>query len=1102
MNDLHQQLRELIDIQDVDALKQFLQENPTLDLNRITLSGASALWYAVFPEDNKPISNEICIALLHSNRLDLSQRYGELRLSSYLFNELVPGEQGERVFPQWYAHVSIHEEQFERLEVEENLNNNERLRQFIADEQNTHDSAIMEAIDESVVRLYQRYGQKMAQPHTLKEVLKEFNSLLKTQSIKVSSGVRSNAKSALKRIIRDQETRRTYHLAQDKDLSLKLDEVLALVYLALCDKDPTHFVLDVEMSENEILNRKIRLIQQLAQTEVEYPTGPACWMGTRNQTVATLDMTHLDVVISQRQPLTSEILEMRFDAFSIDSLKKLEKTNPDFFKKYTYYRVFQNTLLGFRGDETEIPTEITDWEAEKVKLFFDTLNQENNNLQPTLQMATETLEAVRKARDYLNVNAFSLLEELQYFASWLNPDHPFHALAGSFKAIFDSESSLEEQLAQLKQNTSAQTHYETLHNFLTIKRKVVYNNTISVRKKNGSIEQRTIVGERDIYPKKLLEAIDYFIQFTRLITRKPESGSSSQKAELSALYQPIWIISLAEIVKERREKPSPELIHQIVCELFILQFPEMQKWFSSMPERLQMQFITQLFEQDKSTLNKESIAEESLAFAIRTGHFKGLTINKGVIIRDKDFRGINLQTVDLTQISFENCNLNLTGIERNPSASIVPILDKNSLNLNIAFEQQPSAELVRWFISFIGQKPQVISILVKAFEERIIATEDIVHALEKLHQFKKECLKSSNVLFTALRSQDAYNFLLPTLAQNEGFDTKVIWQNIVFIIDTQAFDIYKKLCIFDNEETMRLAFENFSPPECSWDDLKWNNVLTDLSRCKASVSELSTRLTRLNNFYQKVTGSEKPVWELLKNLTGGERFLDACYLTFPDFFISLILKPSDTNFYFSGRCYAFFKYLPPNEFKSFFSSLDEDGINDLLEEIIEGTSSWVPVLLLDGQKMAIILPGLLSAYSLELSPQLVRQLKNNELFKSLLPHETLKLTLEKLTQIYGHAVTLCAEGENEKGALLIEFVKAQLVYLNGDLNEPMPFKDFSQAEHRILNEHSNLRRIIHFFNPSIPTTKGQQLIESYKNELKQSGFVINQEPSMTLANIH
>ncbi|WP_454781344.1 DUF5617 domain-containing protein [Legionella sp. WA2022007384] len=70
---LYSQLCTLIDAQEPNQLVEFLSENPHLDLNHITPTGCSALWFAMYPKENKQPSEEIIRLLIESKRVDTSQ---------------------------------------------------------------------------------------------------------------------------------------------------------------------------------------------------------------------------------------------------------------------------------------------------------------------------------------------------------------------------------------------------------------------------------------------------------------------------------------------------------------------------------------------------------------------------------------------------------------------------------------------------------------------------------------------------------------------------------------------------------------------------------------------------------------------------------------------------------------------------------------------------------------------------------------------------------------------------------------------------------------------------------------------------------------------
>lgn len=1108
MNESQQKLRQLIDNQDAVALTKFLQETPELDLNHISPGGVSALWYASFPPVDKQLSKEIFNALFDTKRVDVTQMYFGKTLFQFHSTPLRYVINDGGILPEngWFPRaILVEEQQYERpavpIETYGDPDNHAELRQFIRDEQSTHHSLVVKAIDESVVRLYQRYSEQITNPVNFQGQFKELHAFLGTLVNILPAKVFHNAQKAITRIVKDQKTKRDYHVSETQVKALRLDEVLALAYLALCDENPAHFVMGADMSASEILNRKVRLFRHLAQTEVEYGDSSACWMGTRNQIVATLDMTHIDVIIAQKQPLTPGILEMRFDVYSRDTLKNLEKTNPLLFQQYVFYKVFQHTPLGFQGEEEDIPKEMQDWETPKVALFFDVLHQENVGLPPDLQMPMDTFSAIREARNYLNRDAYPQIHELRYLANWLSPDNILHSLCTSLEASFHQPGSLEEKLIALKEVLKTQIDYDVLHTFLTTKRKIYYKDTISVRKKDGTTAIKTISGEREVYPQETLDAIEYFKQFFVFVTQTPQSSISPSSTHVtSSFYQQVWLTILQELLKEKLNSPSSALIHLIVREVIFSKYPDLRAWLSSLPDHLQMRFITQLMENEVSlddTHSQELIWQTALEFSLQEGYFEGLKINKKIIFRDKDFRGIDFQTVDLQHVTFENCNLNLTGIENNPSVNLLNVLQYNTLDVSLVVGKCSSAALIHWLIPRLDKIPRAQSVLFKAFKQRLIAPEDIVLALEKLKETTPNLLKTKDIMFFSFRSQAAYDWLISHCVEHYAMDKQTLWKEMIINVKYAHFHPEDLICLFDDEATLELALENFPHLEY-WDQLDWKNIFYCLSEKWGRVGYCSKNnafLVSLNTIYQEATGSKEP---LLAFITEGMfhradlNFWEACSHCSSDFLILKInelIKKKCPDFSYSGDenfINCMFKFLPASQFKSFFSTLKDYQIEAFFDAMVEGQKSWVQPLLLNQDKMGIILPKLIEEYSLEFVPHLVRCFKNIEGFKTVLPNTDLKNCLDKLTQIYEHALNLGAGGEIEKSMLLIKFVKAQLVYLNGNLIEPMPFQQFSPEEDRILNGRATMRRVVQFFYP-IVLTKSQGLISSYKKELTDSG---------------
>lgn len=145
----HIELRTLIDNHNAASLRAFLTTHPDLDLNNISQNGASALWWALTPPQGTSVSQEIIQALIESNRIDPTIKFNNLRWNDiYLSDEINQS-------------IRQYENQYVRL-VHRQVQQEARLANLVADKQNTHDSTIVTAIDQSKRNYYNEISRTLS----------------------------------------------------------------------------------------------------------------------------------------------------------------------------------------------------------------------------------------------------------------------------------------------------------------------------------------------------------------------------------------------------------------------------------------------------------------------------------------------------------------------------------------------------------------------------------------------------------------------------------------------------------------------------------------------------------------------------------------------------------------------------------------------------------------------------------------------------------------------------------------------------------------------------------------------------------------------------
>ncbi|MBA2709710.1 MAG: hypothetical protein H0U57_03850 [Tatlockia sp.] len=150
MSALKKILINLIENQDVDGLKNFLVENPSIDLNNVTPNKLSALWIALCPKPPKLPSYEIIQRIMEGFQVDPSQLYNGQTVRSYY-------TQSMHKFSNIYNLLEHYEDNYgyQRL-FARNIDANE-LQRFANHEQNVHSAVVEDAVKRSASSLHQRY---------------------------------------------------------------------------------------------------------------------------------------------------------------------------------------------------------------------------------------------------------------------------------------------------------------------------------------------------------------------------------------------------------------------------------------------------------------------------------------------------------------------------------------------------------------------------------------------------------------------------------------------------------------------------------------------------------------------------------------------------------------------------------------------------------------------------------------------------------------------------------------------------------------------------------------------------------------------------------
>ncbi|MDP3559433.1 MAG: hypothetical protein Q8R79_03675 [Legionellaceae bacterium] len=647
-------LRSLIDAQDVTSVKQFVIDHD-INLNNVTSTGLSALWWVLMPPEGKTISEDL-VHYLREKQVDITQHHRGKDIRS-LFIESNSSKNSEALkkalsqYWDYYGHQNL-----ENIVIPYQapvVTATTPLAQF----QDTHNSVVVRLIDTAVVQLYQHYA-----PHNSNNILpwdKSFDDFLKNSQTVLGKDFYL-ASNAITRIQKDTTTR-SYTLSTKplEIVDLTNSQVLMLLYKAVCDQNAQSFAIGSDMSKKGQAERKILLLRHLIQSQKEYgDNSPACWMGTRNQMVSALDSVHVKVSISTHVPISPAIIGYKYDQFCKTKLTE-HAASGTFLYEYLFYYVLSGLPTGDNANnaldddpEKNIP-ETLKKAIQRIKQDFkDSLSAEFISLNPKDKNTVEQYYTGIAESFGVSIALAPKLLLLQKLAQ----------AARSTPSLFPIQTALEKLMTEIKNDPSALTE----ERLLQIQKEAADAFTLSSLPENSSCDPLTAAYLTLQNQEQQQEMLPYL-----------------GKAYLEHILQ-----------AEGTPFPLPESVGVQALMVYISEkIPNVGPWLQTLPENYRNALIQQWI--DKKYLPfieglQENILEDAFQFGLFNGQLKNFKIEKPISIKNQDFRGIDLSTLDLTHIRFENCDLRLSDIEHNPTLKLEHLQDKNTLD--------PS-----WFFTFCNQ---------------------------------------------------------------------------------------------------------------------------------------------------------------------------------------------------------------------------------------------------------------------------------------------------------------------------------------------------------------------------------------------------------------
>ena len=774
MREAHEELRKLIDAQDATALNDYLTANPDLDLNKVTANGCSALWYAVNPQKGKKISDDVIKVLITTNRVDPTIAYSGLKLSAQ--SDLIKHYEGQYAGRNPRQNVAAPDNQ---------------LQLIAEDAQNTHNSVVVAAIDASIVKLAERYG--VPTPAEIQAEITKLDALIKNISEKLTAKINAltakspkieqegrelNSLNALKKSLDDSIFKnatlavnrinantitRPYNV-KGVNYSLTNAAVLALMLRAAADQAEDAFVKGATQSDNETMERQICLIKNLAKTQTEYSAGnPACWMGTRNGMVSSLDKIHGDIAISDDSALTPELIVMKYRAYCKTAIENLEKGNNTLFYDYLKHYPLRDLPGGFNGGNTDIPANASEWVQATQAGFLKAIEEENRsngkqfpenelagcpcdikigelddneknlcgqgrkifftNVEDIFRLHYRDTEGSYQTIDLTGKNNSELIKlskstnsdetqkELRKIARGLGATMPISAVATNLfedltytdadlknphRSLYDAGITALNELVILLGLADSQV--KTVQGLLPKEK-------IKVCAEKGE-NNETIEAKISKLKKTLIDDVNLALLYAKITTPINDEKNTENSAvsgvktvldnlnedDKNSLLKAYWPEILDSFIENTSTKPPEKILWEIVQKGLEKNIPVLSSWLAGLPDDIRFKFLLEISNKlyiSNFEKHKNNIKEEALQLASDSGYLKNFTFDETYTVTERDLRGSDLSDIDLSKITFKNCNLCLTGIEEKLSeAQLITLIENgNVFNAHVLEEK-------------------------------------------------------------------------------------------------------------------------------------------------------------------------------------------------------------------------------------------------------------------------------------------------------------------------------------------------------------------------------------------------------------------------------
>ena len=659
--DKYSELRGVVDSQDINALRNFIADNQALNYDNISPNGASILWWALMPTEEKDISLDLVEMLLNYIKADgnalcnPTQPFaGYNRPIDYIENgvqvALEPLEEALRRAENNYV-APVHA-----------ANPLQDLAAIANDDQSAHNPLITLVVHANVARLHQHYSHDKgialdgelvaASKKEISDFAKVCADFSKEKAVQIQSGLNFCFTNSSKFTVHPNEN------TSQAEIALSLGELATLVWLAAKEDDASllpknNEVAETNETESALQSRKKAILECFCEIATAYGAyGMSCESGA---------FTRLGMILAAQHNLV----------LSFDKTKPI--TGPQ-----ARQVIFQ--ALGARLDNL-----LQENEAQYLSVIrYLALEKSDSNDAKEYQLFINTIKPLVSAElSKMNIDGKEIENNLSVIDNGEDSDYP---LSGSKKSIYLKELMVFFE----KNNIPSEYFYEKMPVDALIDGaiKQVSQNLMAYQPFIDWLQQYNIILEDKSDASFISGFISTWLEQNRLQDEvlslttftNPNSEfyfdkATPEKQKITACAQPIVLLALFNFKKST----------------LIDNNPEQEMWLNSLANQDIITLMSAVYGKNKAQCAKNdfNLAQAMVLEALEQGITANLSLGN-VRFKNQDLRAFDFSNTDLNKVTFEQCMLPIAG--SNITCSKVTLIDcclpngiNNTLKKNILF---------------------------------------------------------------------------------------------------------------------------------------------------------------------------------------------------------------------------------------------------------------------------------------------------------------------------------------------------------------------------------------------------------------------------------